>query len=135
METQHANIMERHKTPFLSRRAAELRNQSSATEQRLWSKLRNRQLRGYRFRRRPIVLGKIPDFGCPEAQLVIQIDGFPDSAKAERNSARDQFLVQHGIRTLHVSSEMIWHDLDTVTRDIAAYLPSAQSTTGRRRCR
>ena len=125
--------MERRRTPFLAKRAVELRNDSSATEERLWKRIRNRQVRGYRFRRRPVVLGKIPDFGCAEAQIVIEIDGYPSREKLQRDDERDALLSRHSIATIHVPSEMIWSDLEKAIELISAALPPDASTTGRGR--
>jgi len=125
--------VERRKTPFLAQRARELRKESSATEQRLWKRIRNRQVRGYRFRRRPIVLGKIPDFACPEAQLAIEIDGYvyATSAKTKRDRVRDSYFLRHSITTLHISSALIWADIDAAVQLVSAALPSTPSMSGR----
>ena len=125
--------MERRKTPFLAQRAGELRNESSATEARLWARIRNRQVRGYRFRRRPVVLGKIPDFGCSEAKLVIEIDGYPSLGKKRRDDQRDSFLSRHSITTIHIPADLIWKNLEGAVQLINAALPTANSTSGRRR--
>ena len=124
--------MERRKTPFLAKRAVELRHDSSATESRLWARIRNHQIRGYRFRRRPIVLGTIPDFGCSEAQVVIEIDGDPSPEKQLRDNQRDALLLRHSITTTHVSSDLIWKDLYAAIKLISAALPPGASATGRR---
>lgn len=41
----------------------------------LWSRLKNRQLGGLRFRRQYSVGRYVVDFYCPEVRLVIEIDG------------------------------------------------------------
>jgi len=52
-----------------------LRRNPTEAEQRLWSRLRRRQLDGVRFRRQ-VPLGRyIVDFACLSARLVIEIDG------------------------------------------------------------
>ncbi len=123
--------MERRKTPFLAQRATQLRNGRSATEELLWTRIRNRQVRGYRFRRRPIVLGRIPSFGCSEGKLVIVIDGIAYPGKKKRDDARAELLAKHGVRTVHLPSELIWKDMDEAVRLISERLPKSPSKTGR----
>lgn len=123
--------MKRQSNPFLVSRAQDLRRTSSTAEQLLWTRISKRQLRGYRFRRRPIVEGKIPDFGCSEARLVIEIDGSVDPTKEQRDAARDEYLAKKAIRTLHLPANLIAEDLEEAVRRITAWIPQAPSTTGR----
>ena len=44
-------------------------------EQRLWEKLRNRQLNGLKFRRQVSIGPYIVDFYCPEIPLAVEVDG------------------------------------------------------------
>ena len=59
----------------LTERARELRLAQTAAEAKLWSLLRNKQLRGFKFRRQHQFGGYIADFYCHEAQLVVECDG------------------------------------------------------------
>lgn len=99
-----------------------LRAEAGATERRLWELLRNRQLLGYKFRRRSMVQGYIPDFWCPEASLVVEIDGIRNVALERRNARRDTELLALGIMTVHVPSELIWTDLPRVIELIERHL-------------
>ena len=56
-------------------RARELRKASTDAEQKLWSRLRRRQLGGYKFRRQHPVGGYIADFACVERCLIVEADG------------------------------------------------------------
>lgn len=56
-------------------RACTLRDASTETEKRLWARLRDRQLEGYKFRRQHALLGYVLDFACNEAKLGIELDG------------------------------------------------------------
>lgn len=53
----------------------ELRKKPTQTKAILWSRLRNKQVNGYKFRRQHAVEGFILDFFCPEANLTIEVDG------------------------------------------------------------
>lgn len=100
----------RKPTPRKSSLTRRLRGAASATERRLWEFLRRRQLLGFKFRRRSLVHGYVPDFWCPEARLAVEIDAAESAAKDERDAVRDTVLFSHGIHTVHVPSELIWKD-------------------------
>ena len=55
--------------------ARRLRRVATAPEKRLWSRLRNRQLAGLKFRRQEPICGRVVDFFCAEARLAIELDG------------------------------------------------------------
>jgi very-short-patch-repair endonuclease len=100
----------RNATPRKTAQARRLRRGASATERRLWRILRGRRLAGFKFRHRSLVYGYIPDFWCPEAKLAIEIDCKEYAAKQNRDAVRDTRFFSHGIHTVHVSSELVWHD-------------------------
>ena len=52
-----------------------LRNNTTYSESRLWTKLRGRQLCGLKFRRQHGIDRYIVDFYCPELRVAIEIDG------------------------------------------------------------
>ena len=55
--------------------ARELRKNMTDAERRVWSRLRGRQLGGYKFRRQAPIGPYIVDFVCFEAKLIIELDG------------------------------------------------------------
>jgi very-short-patch-repair endonuclease len=52
-----------------------MRHEPTDGERRLWSRLRDRRLNGYKFRRQVPIEGFIVDFYCMEAKLIVEIDG------------------------------------------------------------
>src|SRR2546426_12486820 len=100
----------RKATPRKTTQARSLRRGASATERRLWQLLRARRLGGFKFRHRSLVYGYIPDFWCPAAKLAIEIDGKEYAAKQKRDAVRDTRFFSHGIHTVHVPLELVWHD-------------------------
>ena len=56
-------------------RARGLRRAMTDAEQKLWYRLRNRQLSGRKFRRQHEIDHYIVDFVCTEAMLIIELDG------------------------------------------------------------
>jgi len=56
-------------------KARQLRQTMTDAERRLWSVLRGRQLRGWKFRRQHPVGSYILDFACLEKYVAIEADG------------------------------------------------------------
>jgi very-short-patch-repair endonuclease len=55
--------------------ARQLRRKQTDVERRLWSRLRDRRLAGWKFRRQMPIGSHIVDFCCPDAWLVVELDG------------------------------------------------------------
>lgn len=75
-----------------------LRRNATDAEARLWSRLRNRQLAGHKFRRQQPIGPYIADFACPEAMLVVELDG--GQHRPETDAARTASLEQQGYTVL-----------------------------------
>src|SRR5690349_9538126 len=76
-------IIQRMRDHVLQNRARELRKRATDAEQHLWTLLRRRQIKGFRFRRQVPIAGYIADFACLEAKLVVELDG---GQHVERNA-------------------------------------------------
>ncbi|WP_425409011.1 endonuclease domain-containing protein [Hyphococcus sp.] len=78
--------------------ARTLRKDMPETERRLWSRLRNKELGGFRFRRQHTIGPYIADFACVEAKLVIELDGEQHALgnTPVRDVARDTFMEREG---------------------------------------
>ncbi|MCP1642776.1 very-short-patch-repair endonuclease [Pseudomonas citronellolis] len=55
--------------------ARELRRRQTDAERLLWSRLRDRRLLGWKFRRQVPLGPYVVDFYCHERQLVVELDG------------------------------------------------------------
>ena len=73
------------------------RNQTDA-ERKLWSRIRNRQLLGFKFRRQFPIAPYIVDFVCAEARLIVELDGSQHQASEEYDRKRSEYLMQCGYR-------------------------------------
>ena len=73
-------------------------------ERKLWWLLRRKQLAGFRFRRQAPIGPYIADFFCPEAKLIVELDGAPhaDEEQAHRDAARTRWLEAHGSRVIRI---------------------------------
>jgi very-short-patch-repair endonuclease len=106
--------------PKTKRQRRNLRTEQTKSEAKLWSKLRNRQLVGCKFRRQHPVDQYILDFYCPELRLAIEIDGdshFIGLAPV-RDKEREQYLTRYGIRMLRFTNEDVRTNLDSVIQAI-----------------
>ena len=86
--------------PAATARARELRRQSTAAETRLWHFLRDRRLRGLKFRRQHAVGPYILDFYCSEARLAIEVDGggHAETEQKAYDRERTRAIAARGIR-------------------------------------
>src|SRR5258708_28102260 len=100
----------------ITERARQLRNNMSETERRLWSRLRNRQIDGYKFRRQVPIGLYFVDFLCISARLAIEVDGpFHEDESDRRKTAR---LEAEGYRVLRIPVADIDETLDDVVHGI-----------------
>jgi very-short-patch-repair endonuclease len=86
--------------------ARQLRQKSTDAEKRLWSLLRDRKLRGFKFRRQHPVAPYVLDFYCAELSLAVELDGGGHLEPQQRlhDQARTAFLGQRGILVKRVTN-------------------------------
>ena len=87
--------------------ARALRKNMTGTEHQLWSRLRGRQLEGWKFRRQHPIGEYIVDFVCLAARLVVELDGYSHGVETqlEYDQARDRYLRGQGYRVLRFSGD------------------------------
>jgi very-short-patch-repair endonuclease len=107
--------------PHQLARRRELRKNSSAPEERLWSKLRRQQL-GVRFRRQHGVGRYITDFYCAEWALVIELDGDSHFTPETQvyDAERDRFMYSLGLRVLRFLNRDVMENMEGVVEQIVA---------------
>ncbi len=86
----------------------------------LWSKVRRKQLYGLQFHRQKPIGKYIVDFYCPEAWLVVEIDGGQHyTPEGEHNDAnRDTYLQSLGLSVLRFSNLDVLRNMDGVMATI-----------------
>ena len=105
-----------------------MRRTQTATEARLWARLRARQLRGTKFRRQYPIGPFVADFCCPEYRLVIELDGGQHSAHAATDQARSAFLAEQGYRVLRFWNDQVSNDIEAVLEEIQNALKDASTS-------
>lgn len=103
---------------MLRRRARNLRNNATDAERCLWRVLRQRNLDGFRFRRQVPIEGYIVDFVCPQAKLVVELDGGQHAERTQHDAARTSRLESLGYRVIRYWNDDVLLRLDDVVMDI-----------------
>jgi len=84
----------------LIRNARDLRVNQTDAESRLWNRLRNRELGGFKFRRQVAIDPFIADFLCADAMLIVELDGGQHGEQAAADARRTKVLESYGYRVL-----------------------------------
>jgi very-short-patch-repair endonuclease len=98
------------------------RSNMTDAEQRLWWRVRNKQICGVQFYRQKPLLSFIVDFYCPIAKLVIELDGgqhFEPEHQAKDNE-RDLLLAGIGLKVLRFDDRQVLMQTDAVLEVIYA---------------
>jgi len=100
--------------------ARNLRSEETKAERTLWSRLRNRQLEGAKFRRQQPLGAYIVDFVTFEHRLVVEIDGGQHGAAEarERDASRTAWLQENGYRILRFWNNDVLGNMDGVLERI-----------------
>jgi very-short-patch-repair endonuclease len=101
--------------------ARENRQKQTVAETLLWENLRNRQLKGFKFRRQHPIGKFIADFYCHECNLVIEIDGryHLQIEQADYDEGRTYELMVEGLRVIRFRNEEVRMKLDWVLDEIS----------------
>jgi very-short-patch-repair endonuclease len=103
-----------------------LRKNMPQAEVILWSKLKDKGLKGYKFRRQYSVEGFVIDFYCPKIKLALEVDGdshFTEGADT-RDKERQAIIESFGITFLRFTNKEIYENTDGVLEKIFQNLPS-----------
>jgi len=89
----------------------------------MWRVLRDRRLRGLKFRRQFPIDPFIADFCCSEIRLLIELDGevHADEQGAARDRERDAYLRGLGFTILRFPNDRIFGDTSGVISEILAF--------------
>jgi very-short-patch-repair endonuclease len=102
-----------------------LRTNIPKPEQVLWYYIRNKQLKGYKFRRQYSVNNFILDFYCPQLRLALEIDGDShyNAYSAQYDEERTKKLEDLNISVLRFPNAEIMQNIEGVLEAISKYLP------------
>jgi very-short-patch-repair endonuclease len=116
--------------------AQELRKSSTDAESRLWLRLKNRNLGGFKFRRQHPIPPYIVDFVCLERKLIVELDGGQHAGQIDRDAERTAYLESRGFRVIRywnndtlTQTEIV---LDDILRQLSAPHPNPLPASGAR---
>jgi very-short-patch-repair endonuclease len=106
--------------PQLRTRARKPRNHLTDAEQRLWNRLRGKQILGIQFYRQRPIGNYIVDFYAPTVRLVIEVDGAQHSepTQARYDTRRSEYLAEIGLKVLRFDDRQVLLELESVTQAI-----------------
>src|SRR5688572_23763946 len=110
--------------PRLLTFARDMRRESTDAERKLWQRLRNRQLDGFKFRRQAPLAGYVLDFYCDEAKLAVELDGgqHNDDEGMRYDQGRTGALGKSGVRVLRFWDPDVLKNVDAVLERILEHL-------------
>jgi very-short-patch-repair endonuclease len=111
-------------------RAQILRETLTPAEQVLWEILRDRRLRGIKFRRQHPLSIYVADFFCHELKLVVELDGevHDDPRQAVRDANRDANLRALGCTILRFPNHDLLHHREAVLTRILEVATTLRSS-------
>jgi very-short-patch-repair endonuclease len=113
----------------LIKKARVLRSNMTLAEILLWSRLRSKQVDGYKFRRQQPIFDYIADFYCHELKLIIEVDGevYSFTEQVEHDKKRDKILKINGFHVYRLSNYEVETNLDLSIDKLKLFISSLLS--------
>ena len=110
--------MHKRTSPKVFGHAKQLRRNQTEVEVKLWSRLRNHQLKDIGFRRQHAIGKYVVDFCAPPKKLIIELDGSQHIEQEEYDMVRTAFLESQGYCVLRFWNNEVTKDIQGVIRAI-----------------
>lgn len=109
-----------------------LRGNMTDAEQKLWYRLRRKQINGWQFYRQKPLGPYIVDFYCAAASLVVELDGSQHYEPAHQlaDGQRDAYLAGLGLRVLRFDNRQVLLEMDAVVECISKIPPGPPFSKG-----
>ncbi len=95
-----------------------LRKHSTPEEEILWENIRNKKLKGLKFRRQHAIGRFIVDFYCHRLKLIIEIDGGIHKQNISHDQYRERILRDMGYHMIRFRNDDVVNSLDRVLQKI-----------------
>ena len=105
-----------------TRKARALRSSLTDAERKLWSHLRMRQVRGFKFRRQRPIGPYVVEFECLERHLIIEVDGSQHAQQATQDASWDEYLASLRFNVLRFWDNSVLRETGAVLEVIAQAL-------------
>jgi very-short-patch-repair endonuclease len=109
--------------------AQRLRREQTDAERRLWHRVRQRRLGGFRFRRQFVIGGFIVDFCCRERALVVELDGGHHLERLQADGTRTELLRARGYMVLRFWDSDVLLNTEGVLEQILSILTAPHTLT------
>jgi very-short-patch-repair endonuclease len=112
--------------PRLFHFARQNRQVQTEAEAIMWSHLRNRNLKGFKFRRQHPISDFIADFFCLECSLVVEVDGDYHNEREQKqyDEGRTFELGELNIKVIRFTNQEVLENIDFVLNEISSHLKS-----------
>ena len=107
-----------------------LRALQTEAEKKIWSRLRNRQLAGFKFRRQYPIPPYIVDFVCLEARLILEIDGGQHALRQDADERRTAALESRGFQVVRFWNNEVLSTTDAVLDRVLQVLANDTPSSG-----
>lgn len=106
--------------PRLKNSARSLRTNLTDAEQRLWSRLRRKQILGKQFYRQKPIGNYIVDFYAPAVRLIVEVDGSHHFhlAQMRYDKQRSEYFECLGLRVLRFDDSQVLTQTESVVEQI-----------------
>jgi very-short-patch-repair endonuclease len=111
----------RGKNELRAARARSLRRTQTSPASLLWSKIRNRQIGGFKFVRQEPIGPYYADFVCREQRLIVEVDG-GQHADSVPDRERDARLTALGYRVIRLWNNDVRQNIEGVLQMLLAEL-------------
>ncbi|MCY3823245.1 MAG: DUF559 domain-containing protein [Nitrospinae bacterium] len=98
--------------------ARTLRREHTDAEGLLWSRLRDKQIDGRKFRRQQPIGPYIADFACMSDKLLIELDGGGHAEQKTKDRQREEYLRRRGYRVLRFWNTEVLENLSGVLEKV-----------------
>ena len=106
--------------------ARRLRRDQTDAERALWFRLRDRRLKGLKFRRQMPIKSYVVDFCCESARLIIELDGGQHAERSIEDTRRTADLEAYGYLVLRFWNNDVLSNIEGVLQTIvtiASHVP------------
>jgi len=107
---------------LFKQRSRDLRKNLTDAEQKLWQKLRMKQINGNKFRRQFVLGNYIVDFICLNKRLIIEVDGGQHMDNVSYDLKRDEWLKKQNFKVLRFWNNQVLNEIDSVLEVIVKNL-------------
>jgi very-short-patch-repair endonuclease len=108
--------------------ARRLRRTQTDAERVLWSRLRDRRLDGWKFKRQVPIDRYVVDFCCADARIVVELDGGQHDEKANEDAERTKVLEAFGYLVLRFWNNDVLSNTEGVLETILSTLTQLRSS-------